>query len=448
MSRALLLILLLADAGYSFYQHNHVALDGDLAPIAAPSEWYGKVLGDPLGLQALLEGERYAAPNRFFAHWTMAQYFRHAPLALQSFLSPIDSVYAAAALAKTAIQLLLIWLLASYASGRGRATAKEWLLAAVFVTPLFQTFGYNGLMGVIDKSVTYTFFFALPMGLLLLFFLPFYKKMRMLPAMQAGWVFLALFLALNGPLVPGVVLVACLLTLAWQWRAKALISREQLFFFGLISLLSLYSLYIGTFNAEQAAQSISLSERYLRLPGGLASLFTLKIGLPLLVFSISVNGILLRNRSQAFTQALWWVAIFSLLYILLLPLGGYREYRPDIVRRDTMMPVLLGLFFLFGLSSMALLRLLQARMKRWYAACLGLVLLLFILADGPGTGHNACEKSALKTLSRAQESPVLLEGSCTVMSWGIITEPSMSEWNARMLEHWGVTEGKVLYVQE
>ncbi|MFZ2901061.1 MAG: hypothetical protein WA004_20690 [Saprospiraceae bacterium] len=443
MSRALLLILLLADAGYSFFQHYHVALDGDLAPIAAPSEWYAKVLGDPLGLQALLEGERYAAPNRFFAHWTMAQYFRHVPLALQSFLNPIDSVYAAAALAKTAIQLLLVWLLASYASGRRRATAKEWLLAAVLITPLFQTFGYNGLMGIIDKSVTYTFFFALPMGLLLLFFLPFYKKMRMPPPMQAGWAFLALFLALSGPLVPGVVLVACLLTLAWQRRAKAPISRQQLFFFGLISLLSLYSLYIGTFNAEQAAQSIPLPERYLRLPGGLASLFTLKIGLPLLVFSISVNGILLRNRSQVFTQALCWVAIFSLLYLLLLPLGGYRDYRPDIVRRDTMMPVFLGLFFLFGLSSMALLQL-----KRWYAAGLGLVLLLFTLADEPGTGHNACEKSALQTLSRAQESPVRIPGSCTVMSWEKITAPSMSEWNARMLERWGITEGKVLYVQE
>jgi hypothetical protein len=213
----------------------------------------------------LLEGERYAAPNRFFAHWTMAHYFRHVPLALQSFLSPIDSVYAAAALAKTAIQLLLIW-----------------LLAAAVITPLFQTFGYNGLMGVIDKSVTFTFFFALPMGLLLLFFLPFYKKMRMPAAMQAGWAFLALFLALNGPLVPGVVLVACLLT----------------------------------------------------------------------------------------------------------------------------------------------------------------------LADEPGTGHNACEKSALETLSHAQESPVRLPGSCTVMSWEKISAPSISEWNARMLERWGVTEGKVLYVQE
>ena len=266
--------------------------------------------------------------------------------------------------------------------------------------------------------------------------------------MQAVWVFLALFLTLNGPLVPGVALVACLVTLTWQWQAKAPFSWQQLFFFGLISLLSLYSLYIGTFNAEQAAQSIPLPERYLRLPGGLFSLFTLKIGLPLLLFSISVNGILLRNRSQAFRQALKWVALFSLLYILLLPLGGYRDYRPDIVRRDTMMPIFLALFFLFGLSSMALLQQLQARMKNLYAAGLFLVLLLFTLADEPGTGHNACEKSALKTLSRTQESPTKLPGDCTIMSWEKITDPSLSEWNARMLEHWGVTKRRVLYVQE
>ena len=32
-----------------------------------------------------------------------------------------------------------------------------------------------------------------------------------------------------------------------------------------------------------------------------------------------------------------WIALFALIYILILPLGGYREYRPNIIRGDTLL---------------------------------------------------------------------------------------------------------------
>ncbi|HFA51149.1 MAG TPA: hypothetical protein ENJ95_19230, partial [Bacteroidetes bacterium] len=211
----ILFLLLTIDAAYSFYQHYQMPLDGDLAKIVLPVKEYKKVLDDPFGLNVLLRAESYPAPNRFFAHASMLAYFKNVPLLLQKFTNPLDSIYLSCAIAKTGIQLFLIWLLARYISGEKNIFRKNFLLAAILITPLFQTNGYNISMGIIDKSITYTFFYALPLGLLLLFFLPFYKywwegkPLGFNIYTKAGLILLAIYLAFSGPLVPGVVLILC-----------------------------------------------------------------------------------------------------------------------------------------------------------------------------------------------------------------------------------------------
>ena len=454
----LLLLLLLLDLGYSFHQHYHVALDGDMAGIILPSEWYQPVLNDPFGLQVLLKGDRYAAPNRFFAHWTMSHYFKTTPFFFQRFISPIDSIYATAALAKTLIQLFIIWLLATYISGKGNPFRREFLVAAVLITPLFQASGYNTLMGIIDKSITYNFFFALPLGLLLLFFLPFFRsqiqeqKQTFRPVHISLLFLLAIVLSFNGPLIPAIVLLVCPAAILYQWRRKEL-SRPLLFTFLFISALSLYSFFIGTHNAENFAHSISLKERYLLVPQGLFSLFTLKLGPPLLLSMVMGNLFLLSRfkenpEAQKIRRVAKWIGLFAIVYILLLPLGGYREYRPNIVRRDTLMPLFLCLFFLYGWSAYFLIYHLQPRLKKWYLGVLAGFLLLFTVADEPIFTHNACERQGLEILSRSTEAIVRLPVDCTVLSWVPIADTKDSEWNAQLLEYWGVTKGKKLYYQE
>jgi len=83
----ILLIFLLFDLGYSFYQHYHMPLDGDMSEIIIPisSTGYYKALHDPFGLDALLKNDIYANPNRFFAHWTSAEYFLNVPLFFAKF---------------------------------------------------------------------------------------------------------------------------------------------------------------------------------------------------------------------------------------------------------------------------------------------------------------------------------------------------------------------------
>jgi hypothetical protein len=455
--RYALLLLLLADLGYSFYQHSRTPLDGDVPPIVLAAYGYGKVMQDPFGVQILLGGESYPNPNRFFAHWTMSSYFKTVPFAFQRFTNPIDSVYLSSALIKTAIQLLLIWMLAAYASGSLNPWRKEFLWVALLIAPLFQTFGYHKSIGLVDQSVTYAIFYGLPLGLLLIFFYLYFLAAWHGQAFEKrGWTIpvllslLAVVLAFNGPVTPGIALTVSPLIILFgkkmPWR----------FIFPLIwlCLLSLYSLYIGLDNSEGAGANLSLAERYLRIPAGLGSMFGQKPGPPLLLAAIGLNALFLwrgprDEERRRLLRLLKWVLIFSLIFIALLPLGGYREYRPLIVRRDTIMGVLAALFFFYGLSSYFLLFRFQTRFKKMaFAVFVAATLLVFTIADETRPGRWRCEREALQTLSQSREEIVALPRDCPVLAWGIIEDPKYSDMQSSLLEYWGVTEGRVWYFQE
>jgi hypothetical protein len=338
------------------------------------------VLHDPFGLRALLHHEMYPAPNRFFAHIFLSVYFRHVPLLLQAVLSPVDSAYAAAAVLKLAIHALLVYVLAVAVSNSRNVLGRKFLLAAVLITPLLQTAGYNGQMGVIDISVTYAVFYALPVALLLLFFLPFLREAlhgetpRLSLLSYLGLLGLAIVLAFNGPIVPPTVLIICpsALLLSWHRRfraypasvplvpraAKALgdIPLPKLVLFLFFSALSLYSLYLGRYNAENLWASLPLVERYARLPLGVFYQLTGKLGFPLLLAMLLLNAWLIRRMvltalGRRAQHTLKWLGVFSLIFILLLPMGGYRAYREYIIRRDTILPIIVGIIGCFALSS-------------------------------------------------------------------------------------------------
>jgi len=153
----ILIFLLFADICYSLVQHYHVNLDGDMASVILPMDGYKQMLGDPLGISAL-KGEYYLGTNRYFAHLAMLTYFNTAPYICQLVVNPIDSLYLSCAIAKLGIQLFIIFLLSVYISGTWNILKKEFLISAVLITPLFQSFGFNSSIGIIDKSITYAFF--------------------------------------------------------------------------------------------------------------------------------------------------------------------------------------------------------------------------------------------------------------------------------------------------
>ena len=468
----LLVLFIVLDAGFSFVQHLHKPHDGDMAAIIVPSEWYQQVLDDPYGITAATRGVKYAGTNRGIAHWSLSAYFKTVPQLLQHFVSPVRSTYLASALAKIVVQLALVWLLSVYITATGYLKRHDGLLAAALLVPLFQTAGYYDYMGVIDRSIGYTFFYPLPFVFLLLFFLPFYRafinhRKPDLNIVQKVLLLLAAFLLpFQGPLVPAVVLLVCPAVLLWCWwrgyrahAGKALLHRAWsafrdvphavLFFFSLLTLLSLYSMYIGRFNAENDANMISLAERYARLPKGLFVQLTSKLGYPMLIVMLLLNAWLLERHGREghrLLRLLKWMSIFGAVYLLLLPLGGYRNYRPLIIRRDTFLPVTFCMFYFFGLSTLYVLRHVHLRQRGLYIAAVVLMLAVFTVADRTVADEAySCEKDALRKIAAATGPEVKLDNECSILAWETIRDPGSSEVNARLLQIWGVTTEKRLY---
>jgi len=466
----LLVVFIIAEIIFSFVQHYHISLDGDLANIVLPDPGYQKVLDDPFGVNVFLNDAVYPATNRYFAHWFQLSYFRNMPLFLQHFTDPINSIYLSCSIAKTGIQFMMIFLLAFFITGSRGVFKRDFLLASALITPLFQTFGYNGYMGIIDHSITYSFFYALASLLLLLFFLPFFiqgfhqKEKKLNVWSLIGLLILTFILPFHGPLNSAVILIVCPMIFLIKWWSnykklpeeklvrRAVIALKDMplqlsVFFVLASVLSLYSLYIGRNNSENFWVEVSLLERYSRLPMGLYYQLTQKLGLPLLLGLIIINTSIIWKgniHKQKLVGLLKWIILFSVIYLLLLPLGGYREYRPNIIRRDTIMPIILAMISFFGISSFYILRHIRLR-KNFYYAGIIVFEIIFIAADAKIQDHNSCERKALYDLASSSEKEVVLEDDCNVMSWGNFKDFQSSKNNTSLLLYWGVINEEKLY---
>ena len=426
---------------------------------------------NPFGTAIILKDLAYPNPNRFFCHWSLKNYFETTPLLLQKVVQPIDSVYLSCAIAKILIQLILIVLLSASITGSGKWFSFDFIIAAVLVTPLFQTNGYRSYMGIIDPSISYTFFYALPCALLLLYLWPFMlqyfhgKKPAFQWIIKIIWIPLAIVVCLSGPLNPGIVLVCSVLLFFHkiknnyaQLNQTGIIKRafqtvknipaNYWFYFLPISLLSLYSLYLGRLNSLNV--NIPLNELFSRIPEGIFYQFTQKIGFPILFLILLLNAIIIAKRfktqeGEKLLTFFKWFGLFALLYILLLPFGGYRIYRPFVLRYDTIMPITLGLIFMFGATTLYIIKRMTTKQKFWYIPIIILILFIYTNSDEAQFGKNKCERIALKEIAASNDSIVQLHTNCTVLSWEIIRKTQDSELNAQLLNMWGITKEKKLY---
>jgi len=469
----ILVLLLAADVFYSFVQHYHMSLDGDFVFVVLPSDGCKRVLNDPFGFGAL-KGEHYVNPNRYFAHASMYAYFNSVPIACQLISSPVDSLYLSCAFAKIAIQLFMLWLLCVYVTGSLKIKKRQFLISAALITPLFQTWGFGRYLGIIDESISYTFFYALPLALLMLYFLPLYlsvvskQSLKINPLTAILLVVLAIVIAFNGPLPsPVAIIISCLFICYTLWKlykaslhvdflSKAIESvklfpKKILFFLCLISLLATYSFYVGTFNTAWANEEITLIDRYLLLPKGLYHQISDSIGTQLLILMIGINCIILLIKRKSFEaksllNRLKWIIIFSLIYILLMPLGGYRAYRPFIIRYDTFMPVNLCMIYFYGISTLYIIT--QYKLKLGYYAIIIPFLVTFTWVDQNRQISNKCEKEALETLAQSSEKIVFIKQDCAIMYWRKITNYNDSRYNTRYLKRMGIIAEEKYYYQK
>jgi hypothetical protein len=465
---AFLLLALLADLAFTYAQNTRLTLDGDMAAIVVPRADYAPVLHDPLGWQVLRTGAWYAAPNRFFSHLLMREYCLRIPLVLQAVVSPITSVYMAIALLNVLVQALLLYVLAWYATGTRRLSNLRLWVAMALLAPFFQVTGYNGQMAILNNEFTYNFFYVIPLLLLLVLLWPLFRAAYYQQPLRLGWLRLAAMLALvlvltlSGPIIGGVALVLLagvglhLVQRCWgrpaaEWRVA---SWPGLLVWGWLGLWCAYSLYIGRHNTENLLAILPLAERYRLVPYGIFYELTSKLGLPLLVLGCLINAWLVRHRlpptptSRRIGRMLRWLGWFALVYVALLPLGGYRDYRPLILRYDSILPITLGLMGFYTLSATYLLRELPRQGVRWYQAGLVAMALIFTYADRrlEHYNNNACERRMLELLAQSGTTPVVqLPQPCTVLSWKPITDPNQSLTNAELLQHWHITKEHKLY---
>lgn len=216
----------------------------------------------------------------------------------------------------------------------------------------------------------------------------------------------------------------------------------------LLGSLSLYSLYLGRFDAEGVKTLKSLPEVYRLLPQGIKWELNLTWALPTLLAVILLNALLLwravassPSRQQVLAM-LGWVGLFALVFLALMPLGGYRHYRPLLIRYDSILPVLIGIFFAFGASTHHLLHHLQGRLRTGYVVGVVCLLTSFSYADfvlTPVERNNSCERWSLVQMAYASEPVVRLSPICYVLSWDLQPDYHINEPKAQMLYFWGIT---------
>jgi hypothetical protein len=446
-------------------------LDGDMSNVIVPSPEFQIVLDDPLGLQVILEKKSYAAPNRFFAHWFMFKYFNTVPILLQNFTDPISSVYLSCTLIKTLVEVSLI-LIISLIITTTLNCGKYFLLTINIISPLFQTYGAYESIGIIDRSITYLFFYGLFISILLIYFFPFYKylfinKRKELPlAFHFLLVPLSFVLAFGGPLVTGIILVSCptLFIIHFynyfiQTKNKVFIKRitnsinsssiSLFFHFCFISALCLYSLYIGQYNIENETNNLSLIERYKLLPIGFIQLLKYSWGISILVLLIIINIVIIyysksfEYRSRILNIILF-LLIVNLFYILLLPLGGYRIYRPLIIRYDTIIPLSISYFIIYGTTSIYLIYNINKYLPVYITSII-LFTIFMITIDLRISKLNECERNSLEIISASNQSVIELDQSCNVMAWGPVPIPEYSIRNATLLRRWNIIKQEKMY---
>jgi hypothetical protein len=462
---SLLVLFLAVEIGHSFLQYFHAPLDGDLASIVVPSEHYEAVLDAPFGSKAIRQDTSYAATNRHFVHLAMYHYFRVMPAVWNTVATPVQSIYLSTALFKLMVHLLLLAILGCYVLGRDALWSKKGLLVLALIAPLFQSGGsYYHLMGVIDKSPTYAFFYTAPLLLLLLFYYPVYQALVWRKNISIRWwqwiglCVLVLILPFSGPLIPAVCLVtSASMTVGYVFwekeKLQAWLKILPLPYWGaivVVNVLSLYSLYLGSYNVEQSLE-MPLGARYQLLGKGLIHQFTNKLGPVALLLMVGINVVALwklplRKEGETVKLIAKWILVFTFLYLMLLPFGGYRSYRPLIVRRDTLLPVLLLLFFFWGISTSCILAYLKQHVRKLYIVFIVASLALFQLADEPEYKANECERAALDSLQQSDEQAVAITDACNVLSWEKIETAGQSEVQSELLKIWGIlSEGQSYY---
>jgi len=476
---SILLVFVLLSLARSFGQYRAMRLDGDIAESVLPYPDIQKTFDDPTGIKTIINNDKHLGANRFFSHYFLHITFRKIPLFLQNFTNPIESVYLTSAISKTAMQIMILLLLVVILNGKTDIFSLRFISTAALLIPFFQTNGrYLAFqIGMIDKAVSYSFFYALPLVFLLLYYIPIFlellhhKRVKMNGFKITLWSIFAIISCFSGPLNSPVILITNLLLFLYlffrSWkdapvesfykRIKTSIQnidkRFYLFLFP-ITFLALYSTFLGTYIDAYAKLQLSLKELYLILPQGVLNSFTSCSYLIFMFLLISNYLIVLfkyknDEQSRRIFGLYKFLIAFSIIYLLLLPFGGYRPYRPLILRYDTIIPITVLSIITICYTSLFIFKQLKTEKWKYYLKTLYpsiyILILLFFLIKNQTYIFNKYEKTSLYLISQSEEEIIALQDDYCVISWGPLTAPSQSRTYGKLLYLWRITDEPKLY---
>ncbi len=465
------LLLDLVSTGLTFFR---IRLDGDLARVAGPVASYRAVLRDPWGFRAS-ERDRYPGAGRYMAHITTLLWADVAVPATKLIVrEPVRSLYVTLAITAVAIHVLFVAIGCAYLRQFRAMSVRQTLTSALGLSLFIQLGSLHKFFGILDYSITYTLAYAFPILTLMGFLLPVYRSLLSPedkpPLFTAvGMIAAATYLAFNGPLVqPIVVLVGLVLLIAQLQNRKRLVVHLRLLpSLVLLGLFSIWGMYVATFNSESEAPP-SLGFRYRLLGRGLLEIlvrppspwFILLAGI-FLQYHFVVRrlgpGELSRLRVHLVTGA-----CFSVLWLALLPVGGFRSYRPLVLRYDTLLPVTLVAVYLFVLTFRLAISAAQTSQvpgpisgvgsgsvlgvslfqRIWIAPALLIALMMVIGKDPVRPLSNTCERRALESLRNGVGVQLGVSRVCTVGTWTIeaLDDPDYQQALTRLLRRWKIIE--------
>jgi hypothetical protein len=458
-------------------------IDPDLSRVAGPVKSYAHVLHDPLGLVGLPTRMRYAGAGRFMAHFTTKVWADHVLSLAHHFVSdPVRALYLGLALTAVAVHVGFLVVGCGYLRAYQTMSFKSTILCALLLSLFVQLASQRFYVGIIDHSMSYTFAYAIPLLVLAAFFLPVYRSLLLanyVPSIPVAVLLVAVagYLAFSGPLVqPVVALLGVLLVGVHVLRRKRLLVHRRLLpALASLAILSAWGMFVSQFNSESAT-SVSISSRYALLRHGLFEVLVrpsspwpfLLAGLVFLYRFVS--GSIQDAANLCLRRHLLVGFGFSAAWLTLLPLGGYRNYRPFILSSVTLLPITLIAVYLFVL--LLRLALSKASLEIKQDGCgapneakavkqigvgprgrsLGTVLTFgcpaivsVLLAVGklmPVPPNNACQLATFERLHHERGAVLPIPRTCPILTEtvGALDDPDYQQAITALLRRWHIIE--------
>jgi len=432
-------LIIVIDLAFSFYQFYLAPFDGDFPGGVLPAKDVLPLFSDPFGFSMLKSGSLHANPNRFFSHGLFYLYFNHVPHFFQLFFEPVTSLFVAAATAKFLTHLGFLIVLPNLAL-HILPSCKKWI-ALLVVMVLLQQYGFGRYISLVDKSISYLFFYGVPLMFTSFFMLFWLRRDRANIGQHIVLAICVIPLLFSGPLIAPILSIYFFLSIVRNIILGQ--NSSTTFWFGVgVVLVSLYSLYLGSLSAVYFPDILPISERYKVLPVGMWNMISQR---PWFVFFVLEFVLLffLTKRGTVNWKFMGWFALGFAVFIVLLPLGGYRPYRHNILRFDTFAPIYLCLVIGMVILQYKLFTAISQKNRK--LALIHLILFLFIFQNGDRLPNptNIGEKLELENIRNSKCSVCPIRP--VIFTWSNAKKENL-EMDAEVLKRMGIVEDEIVLV--